>query len=335
MSLIYIGAFPPGWGGVTIKNRDLYDALVAEEVQIKKIDLHKITRQRKIVEVFRLAGAVLGRGNHYVIGISTGMRKRFTEALYHLNRNAMRQSIMIVMGGTAARDLGGDSQFMQWASEYKRIYVETESMVRDLENCGMKNIALYPNCRHRSEAQYSSELKSGKLRCVFFSYIQPQKGVGIILDAAEKMENVEFVFYGNTDPSYTEEFKKRIGRLPNCNYKGIFKGSNEEVYRELKQYDVLLFPTNWDTEGVPGILVEAKIAGLACIVSNKSYNGELVQDGVEGIVLHQNNAENLVMEIRKLDEDRRLLQKLSDGSYDSAERFYIENYIGEIARELI
>ena len=92
MSLIYIGAFPPGWGGVTIKNRDLYDALVAEGVQIKKIDLHKITRQKKIVEVFRLAGAVLGRGNHYVIGISTGMRKRFTKVLYHVNRNAMRRS---------------------------------------------------------------------------------------------------------------------------------------------------------------------------------------------------------------------------------------------------
>lgn len=335
MSLIYIGAFPPGWGGVTIKNRDLYDALVAEGVQIKKIDLHKITRQKKIVEVFRLAGAVLGRGNHYVIGISTGMRKRFTKVLYHVNRNAMRRSIMIVMGGTAARDLAGDSQFMHWASEYKRIYVETESMVRDLENCGMKNIALYPNCRHRSESQYASELKSGKLRCVFFSYIQPQKGVGIILDAAEKMENVEFVFYGNTDPAYTEEFKQRIEGLPNCTYKGIFKGSNEEVYRELKQYDVLLFPTNWDTEGVPGILVEAKIAGLSCIVSDKSYNSELVQDGVEGIVLHQNDAENLISEILRLDEDRRLLQKLSNGSYESAERFYIENYIGEIARELI
>lgn len=335
MSLIYIGAFPPGWGGVTIKNRDLYDALVKEGVQIKKVDLHRITRQKKLGEVFKLIGAVLGRGNHYVIGISTAMRKRFTHVLYLLNRKAMRKSIMVVMGGTAARDLAGNPKFMHWASAYKRIYVETESMAGSLEKCGMKNIALYPNCRHRSAEDYHSHIKTGKLRCVFFSYIQPEKGVDIILDVAEKMPDVEFIFYGNIVPVYSDTFTERIARLPNCTYKGIFKGDNEEVYRELRQYDVLLFPTEWDTEGVPGILVEAKIAGLPCIVSDKSYNSELVRNHAEGIVTERNNPENLAKAIEMLNANRELLQKLSDGSFRSAERFYIESYIREIAGELV
>jgi len=334
MSLIYIGAFPPGWGGVTIKNRDLYDALVAEGIIINKVDLHLITRQNNIREVFRLISAVLGRSNRYVIGISTGMRKRFTKALYFLNRNSMHKSIMIVMGGTAARDMIGDPVFMRLASEYRKIFVETESMVKDLESKGMKNVALYPNCRHRSMIPYKSRKKGNVLRCVFFSYIQPQKGVDIILDVAEKMLSIEFVFYGNIDPTYTEKFQKRIEVLPNCSHRGIFKGSNEEVYKELKQYDLMLFPTKWETEGVPGILVEAKVAGLPCIVSNKSFNGELVLDGKEGIVLAKNNVENLMHAILKLDQDRELLQRLSDGSYQSAERFYIEHYIHTICDEL-
>lgn len=334
MSLIYIGAFPPGWGGVTIKNRDLFEALVSEGLQIKKVDLHRITRQKKLGEVFKLTRAVLGRGNRYVIGISTGMRKRFTHALYVLNRNAMRKSIMIVMGGTAARDLAGDPEFMRWASEYKRIYVETESMVKVLESNGMKNIALYPNCRHRSTVPYRSIKEAGKLSCVFFSYIQKEKGVDIILEAAAKMPAIDFVLYGNIDPMYTEEFQRRIKELSNCSYKGIFKGSSEEVYKELKEYDILLFPTRWDTEGVPGILVEAKVAGLPCIVSDRSYNSELVADGEEGIVLAENDAESLVQAIRKLDQDREFLYRLKTGSKKSAERYYIENYIKAICDEL-
>lgn len=334
MSLVYIGAFPPGWGGVTIKNRDLYEALVDEGVQIKKIDLHKITRQKKLGELMKLCFAVLNRKNRFVIGISTGMRRRFTHALYCLNRKAMRKSILIVMGGTAARDISDDPKFMLWASQYKKIYVETDSMVNLLESKGMSNIALYPNCRHRSSVPYISKIKEDKLKCVFFSYIQPQKGVDIILDAAKQLKDIDFVFYGNTDPSYTEEFQKEISQLTNCVHKGIFKGSNDEVYKELKQYDVLLFPTNWDTEGVPGIIVEAKIAGLPCIVSNKSYNSELVENYNEGIVLDVNDAGCLINAIKLLDNDRELLKYLSDGSYNSSDRFYIENYIIRIVEEL-
>lgn len=335
MSLFYIGAFPPGWGGVTIKNRDLYEALLTENVDIKKIDLHKITRQKKISEAVRLLGAVLGRKNKYVVGISTAMRKRFTKVLYKVNRKAMRESIMVVMGGTAAKDMASDPEFMHWALEYKRIYVETDGMMKSLQENGITNIALYPNCRHKSLKPLHGRTQVGRLKCVFFSYIQPEKGVDIILEAAEKMPGIDFVFYGNPAPEYKETFLSEVQRLPNCIYKGIFKGDNEAVYDELRQYDVLLFPTRWDTEGVPGILVEAKIAGLACVVSDKSYNAELVRDGQEGIVMTENDEKHLTDAVRKLDEDRNLLNKLQVGSFKSADRFYIESYIDQIVGELI
>ena len=335
MSLIYIGAFPPGWGGVTIKNRDLYDALAENGIPIKKIDLHKITRKKSIKETFRLGYAILGRHNRYVIGISTGMRRRFTHLLYVLNRRAMRRSIMIVMGGTASQDIVENRKFMRWASEYKRIYVETASMAKILEDAGMKNIALYPNCRHESRTPFVKSINSGKLNCVFFSYIQMQKGVDIILEAAGELKNVGFVFWGNVDPTYENEFYQQIDRLPNCNYKGIFKGENESVYRELREYDILLFPTRWDTEGVPGILVEAKIAGLPCIVSNKSYNAELIKDGVEGIVMQTNDSESLIRGINSLDHNREMLLRMSHESHNSAEEYYIEKYVSIISDDLL
>lgn len=334
MSLYYIGAFPPGWGGVTIKNLVLFNAISDEGVRIKKIDLHRITRQRKITELLRLAFAVLGRKNYFVIGISTKMRKAFTNVLYLLNRNAMRRSVLIVMGGTASRDLIRDPVYMAKVSEFKKVYVETVGMLETLRSKGMSNVALYPNCRKRPSSVQVDKVKKTILSCVFFSYIQPQKGVDVILETAMKMPDVKFEFYGVPDPVYAEQFYEIIKTLHNCSYHGGFKGGDEDVYSELKQYDVLLFPTKWETEGVPGILVEAKIAGLPCIVSDKSYNHELVKNGEEGIVLVNNDVESLTEAIRTLDQDRVLLQSLSEGSYKSSERFYIDRYVGGIIEEL-
>ncbi len=173
-----------------------------------------------------------------------------------------------------------------------------------------------------------------RLKCVFFSLIQEKKGADIVLSAARNCPSVDFAFYGSVDVDYEKHFMVEIASLPNVQYHGLFKGSNEDVYAELAKYDVLLFPTMWKTEGVPGILVERKIAGLAEIVSDVSYNAELVKDGIEGIVLKGKLDNEICKAINDLARDRTLLNSLKLGSKQSAERFYIDNYIEAINKEL-
>lgn len=50
-------------------------------------------------------------------------------------------------------------------------------------------------------------------------------------------------------------------------YYDALKSSVDAVYGEFSKYDVLLFSTKWDIEGVPGILAEGKIVGLADIIN--------------------------------------------------------------------
>lgn len=148
------------------------------------------------------------------------------------------------------------------------------------------------------------------------------------------LPHVEFSFYGDIVDDYKDIFMSRVNAQQNVSYYGVFKGSIDAVYGELSKYDVLLFPTKWDIEGVPGILVEGKIAGLAEIVSNKSYNAELVRNGIEGIVLGDNSAADLAAAIQQLDENRKALSTLKAGSRFSAEQYFIENYISAIKKEL-
>ena len=106
------------------------------------------------------------------------------------------------------------------------------------------------------------------------------------------------------------------------------------IYDELSKYDVMLLPTRWKFEGIPGVLVEAKIAGIPAIVSDICYNAEIVEDGVSGIVLKDNTAICLTEAIAQLDQNRAELEKLKIGAKQSAERYYIDNYMGDILDKL-
>lgn len=333
MSIVYMGAFPPGYGGVTIKNQNLYTAL-EKEIPIKKVDFNRVKR-KDIKEAGRLVFHLLNPRNRFVVGVSGKItRKRFTQVLYYLNRKAMRNSIIMIMGGTASHNMSVDPEYRKCAMGYKKIYVETQSMKAEMDAAGFENVDIYPNGRFRPQKAVELKTADKKLRCVFFSQVQPEKGADLVLEAARMLPNVDFSFYGNIVDDYKDIFMNRVNAQQNVSYYGVFKGSFDAVYGELSKYDVLLFPTKWDIEGVPGILVEGKIAGLAEIVSNKSYNAELVQDGVEGVVIAENTGNCLAAAIQQLAEDRDFLNSMKKGSRESSERYYIENYIESIADNL-
>lgn len=329
MSIVYMGAFPPGYGGVTIKNRNLYLAL-QKELPLKQVDFNQVKR-KNIKEAIRFLFHVINPWDRLVIGVSgKGTRKRLTQLLYYFNRTAMKKSILIVMGGTASHDMAIDSEYRKCAKAYKKIYVETPGMKAEMEKAGFTNVAIYPNGRFRPTKPVPIVVPDGILRCVFFSLIQPEKGADLVLEAAASLPQVQFAFYGQIVDNYRESFLKEVNRLPNVSYQGVFQGSSEEVYAELAKYDVLLFPTRWKIEGIPGILVEGKIAGVAEVVSDKSYNAEIVKNGIEGIVFKSCEKKSLINAIQTLLTNRKLLKQMKKNSWISSEKYYIENYVIDI-----
>lgn len=333
MKTYYLGAFPPEYGGVTVKNENLCAAL-AEKMNIRKVDFNRI-KEKRVFELVKCVFALTDRRARYIVGISGRVRrKKFSKLLYFFNRNALKRSVLIVMGGTAARDIASDPEYKRYVETYRGVYVETQSMKTTLEDDGLRNVRLYPNGRFKPSREIPLRESNGKLKCVFFSLVQQQKGIDHILVAAKKLPNVDFYFYGGVDPAYSERFFAGVDQASNVYYKGVFKGTKEETYAELSQYDVLLFPTMWKTEGVPGILVEAKIAGLAVVASNESYNAELVKHGIEGIILQSNTGDSIAEVLLTLDDDRERLMALKKGSRNSASEYFIEDYVPELVNVL-
>lgn len=337
MAFYYLGTFPPPFGGVTIKNKNLYQAL-SGRLQLERIDFGKV-KNKSIPELLRFLKAVSARKSRLIVGISGKRNRKYLSGLlYYWNRKAMNHSILIVMGGAAARDIVQDKAYAKYVMQYHSVYVETKGMYDMLRRKGIFNVQIYPNGRFAPKEQKIPEEQQRKgwhrLKCVFFSQIYPKKGVDVILSAAARLSDTEFAFYGPIRSSYKEDFQRAVNGLPNVTYRGVFSGSSEAVYRELRNYDVLLLPTKWEAEGIPGIVVEAKIAGIVPILTNTSFNGELIDHGKDGYLMEIDDDKRLTELIALLDQNRTLLWEMKRESRLSAEAYFIEHYIDGIVNSI-
>ncbi|MCM3610392.1 glycosyltransferase [Planococcus sp. MERTA32b] len=336
MKKIYIGSFPPPYGGVTIKNKMLYDNL-SKYILIEKLNLGSV-KNFKFKSVKDLLMSIMLPNKILIIGASGKYRKLLTRILFYFNKKTLKRSLLIVMGGVASKEIASNPKYLKWASEYKQIYVETEGMKYELTQQGLNNISIFPNCREKpSEVLFRENVKSD-LKLLFFSQISTEKGADIVLDAAKKLnkENIPFEidFYGHIEPNYREQFLSNVNLLPNVQYHGVFQPETENLYTKLQEYDLLLFPSKWKAEGVPGILVEAKMVALPAIVSDLNYNAEIIEHKLDGIVLKENTPFQLATSIYELHMDRNLLKKMSSMALYSSKKYLLDNYLFDIISKI-
>lgn len=340
MRVFYVGVFPPERDGISVKNENLFRALESKQsnlVKLDKIDLNKVKR-KNLKEIARLIPVVLNRESRLIIGISSAGKSldAFIKLLHALNKKCLSNSVIMVMGGNLAKEVVNDHAKTERLGQAKRLFVETEQMRQDFYKMGIHKVSIYPNCRFQPEKEYKVSVNKGKLvRCLFFSDISKEKGSDIALEAAAKLkETISIDFYGKIREDYQDEFISEIKLVKNAAYRGLFRGSVEETYRLMNEYDVLVFPSRWRNEGVPGALIEAKIAGLAIIASDICYNKEIVEDQVDGMILKENTVEMLVEKLKCLDQNRDLLHQLKQGSLKSSRKFYVESYSDNVMDEV-
>ena len=170
---------------------------------------------------------------------------------------------------------------------------------------------------------------------VFFSLISPDKGVDIALGAAKLLPEVDFHFYGRLESDYEDCFCSQVENLSNVHYHGVFDSVTGDVLGEINKYDVHIFPTLCPNEGVPGVIAETKLAGVPTIASDRSYNRELVRDGVDGVLTHEDTAGELARILGSLAAAPMNLDRMKEAALVSSERYDIERYLDIFECELL
>lgn len=340
--IIYIGELPPPYGGVSVKNQLLLECVFDSE-KTEFIDVMACQRLPwKIpATLFRVVRGMI-RGQTIVMGTGAKWRDKLLLCAQRVltGKRGMRKVMKIVMGGRYHQMVEQDSILRRLISEVGSLWVESELMKNEFQKMGINQTFLFPNCRPSEKAIKPSRSTEQPLRLVFFSRICEEKGVDLIMKAYETWKeaaaSITLDFYGEIAENFKDRFEKFIGGgADDLCYHGVFDAVNQNVYAELNQYDIMLLPTRWKGEGVPGALVESKMAGIAAIVSDWHANSEVVRDGEEGIVLSSSTAENLAMTVMELCESPKRVCALKEGAYASRTRYCIETYREALIRQTL
>lgn len=190
----------------------------------------------------------------------------------------------------------------------KMFIVEGNSMKETLNECGFDNVVTVPNFKNITYIPDKHISANGdKTDFVFLSRIIPQKGCDYIIEAVKILnskysERFSVDFYGEIADDYRDAFLDKVNSLPNVSYKGFLDLRNPQNYDILSRYDSMLFPTFWDGEGFPGIIIDAYIAGLPVIATDWSLNRDILKDGHTGLFVSPRNASALAIAMQKLIE---------------------------------
>ena len=331
MTVYYLGQFPPPYGGVTVKN-----ALLCEELS-KHVAIEVLSfRETSLVHILRKV--LLSRAEDvFVVGFGNkDLRRRFVKVLGTVRPAVLGRMLLIGMGGRLGHELEEDAFYARCCARMRAVCLETEGMVAAAHRAAVRNAVVLRNCRPRPESCSCavSRERSEPLRAVFLSRVSTEKGADIVLETARLVPGVEFDIYGPVDDAYAESFKTQMESLSNVRYCGVFDNATGDIICELAQYDVHLFPSRWPYEGVPGVLVETKMAAVPSIVSDACYNAEIVVDVLSGILVSEDCTEAWARELRALDDDRPKLDRLKRGAYESAEEYYTDACIGVLLEVL-
>ena len=179
------------------------------------------------------------------------------------------------------------------------IMVETAFMKKRLEQQGFKNISLLRNAKDMNSIRANEiSVLSSPLKVCTFSRIRADKGIAEAIKAVEiinnmNLFNIKLTIFGAIDSDSIEWFERMKVRFPsNVSYGGLV--DTLRSVDTLKNYDVLLFPTKFKTEGFPGTILDGLASGLVIVASDIPSCREILKDGQVGYLLSEPTPEKIV-----------------------------------------
>jgi glycosyltransferase involved in cell wall biosynthesis len=162
------------------------------------------------------------------------------------------------------------------------------------------------------------------LHLVFLGHVREGKGAFVLLESLRSLgsrerEAIHCDIFGPVYESVAARFEDELAKTDNATYGGVL--GPEQVVANLRNYDALVFPTYYQGEGHPGVLIEAMMAGIPAITTDFRSIPELVEDRVNGLLVTPQNPESLTEAINTIYYDRQLLAEMSRRNWELRRRY--------------
>ena len=221
-----------------------------------------------------------------------------------------------VVGGWLREFLEDKSVHRYMLSKIDGIHVETQRLKNELEEYyHFTNVDVFPNFRFFDFYPVKNENK--KLRLVFMARVNKMKGLDWIFNLADYIskhqleDKFTLTFFGPIHEEDKHYFITELAKYSFAEYKGALQP--DIIHETLNQYDVMLLPTHYYTEGLPGSIVDAYISGIPVIATEWKHSHEFVDDEYSGYIIpFENGEDELIKIIMNLESDRILLSSLKE-----------------------
>lgn len=215
---------------------------------------------------------------------------------------------------------------IRWTVRNADLYLaETKALVQAAIEDKVTKVRWFPNSRPMGPQR---PVQSAQCRrFVYVGQVRPTKGIGEIIQAAERCdERMSVDVYGPFLDGLGESMFDGLKRVKYC---GVL--APEKVAQALRGYHALLLPTYHTGEGYPGVILEAYQAGLPVITTRWRFLPEIVDESA-GILIAPHDSDALYQAMMKLVDSPELYARLCQGTIQWRQMFSSEYWVDQFAR---
>ena len=311
--------------GQTVKTKSVYNGLIrAGYTNIAYADTYFIKRNPvRFIYQFCLT---IKRSKKIIVLLSKRGRGILFPFLQRMNQK--KDIYHYAIGGNISKEARISSKFYKQISLFKYNWVESNIIKEELNGIGIQNARYIPNFKciskiSKDELNYSFEMP---IPFCTFSRVVFEKGIEDAIDAINKVNNifmknvVRLDIYGPISPNYSKRFQNILDKNKNnlIRYCGII--SPDQSVATLKKYYMLLFPSFWNAEGMPGTIIDALFSGLPVIAREWKFCQELIENNITGYIYDHDKPEELYKLIIKSIQDAESIKRMRNNCLNLKEK---------------
>ena len=336
----HFGGVTPFKDGQVIKTMAAYDALKRYGIEhIDKIDSYYASR--KPFQFFCDFFHGIIRNDKFVVILSKKGKRILFPLLYFSSKYLKKEIYHYALGGLLAQEVQGNPKRIKYISSFRKNWLESHALVHELQDLGVGNAAYLPNLKKLTvltQEELPDEFSEPYKLCIF-SRVTIEKGIEDAIKTVREINAeagrviVTLDMYGPTEPeTYLERLNEILKNDTVCRYCGVIP-ENKSV-EILRDYYVLLFPTHYRYEGIPGTIIDALSAGLPVISRRWQFCDEMLTDGYTGLIYDFDQPEQLKEKILYAINHKSEIVQMKKNCLKSAEPYREENVIRQIAEEM-
>jgi glycosyltransferase involved in cell wall biosynthesis len=331
-TVVGVGPLSPPITGPGLKNMYLKRGLEDQGFSVNWVNtLHQ--SPTTVVELLRRYRTA----DRFVLSASTKVRLGAAPLLGRRMRAPDVHGVLLPAGGAFAEELENlpgvvRRQYLEWFGQFDCILPESDELAEDLAALFGEStcVSTLPNLRPVPDDPPVFEEFAGterSLKAVYVGRIKETKGLDYLLDAVGRVNaesiRVDLDVFGHflDGDDYRDRFLAKCDDTPGAS----FHGKVDEVIPQLRKHDVFVFPSYYPGEGFPGVLAEAFAGGCAVLATDWNYNGELVDDGTEGLLFEPKSVTDLQRKLELLLEEPERVERYRRNAWQKADSYSIES----------